>query len=826
MNFFMRLILLYLLCPLCCFAQGNLSSGNSLTGKIAQEKTNEPIAGASVLIRSLHKGVTTNEAGVYQFPRLEEGNYTIEVSFTGYKKVILEVTVIGASLKNFVLTPSGNTLNEVVITGVSRATLIRENPISITNVSARAIERTIESNIIDLLVKNVPGLNAVKTGPNISKPFIRGLGYNRVLTLYDGIRQEGQQWGDEHGIEVDASNIEKAEVIKGPASLMFGSDALAGVLSLFPYTPKEKDGVVRGRFTSEYQSNNGLIGNGLLLSYSNQHWLWALRGSYRIAKNYSNEIDGRVYNTGFAEKNASALIGYNSNSGYSHLNLTLYDNLQGIPDGSRDSLSRKFTKQVFEGAADDITSRPVVSDAALNSYTLSPLHQHIQHYRIYSNHHYKLNKDDMIDVLLGFQQNIRREYNHPTMPSQAGLFVRLNTLNYGIKYTAMLFQKIEIAAGINGMYQNNKSKEATDFPIPDYHLFDAGGYTYAKWKNDKLTISGGIRYDIRTLNGNDFYVQKNTGNGFDRQAVYPDTVGAVLQFPALKKTFTGISLSIGAAYQLTEQISLKFNIARGYRSPNITEIASNGLDPGAHIIYLGNRNFIPEFSFQQDVEISGSFRVLNASLSVFNNDVQHYIYLNQLVDAQGNAVTDAQGNKTFQYQQGAARLYGMEASLQFHPEFVKGFSINSNFSMVYGINKNSNFKGKGINGEYLPLIPANKLVNSISQEIKTKANFFTAFNCKAEMEYNAAQNRFLALSNTETATPGFTLFNISAGTAIQYSKKSALQFQVQINNLFDVVYQSNLSRLKYFEYYTQSPNGRLGMYGMGRNICLKLTAAF
>jgi iron complex outermembrane receptor protein len=209
--------------------------------------------------------------------------------------------------------------------------------------------------------------------------------------------------------------------------------------------------------------------------------LLALRGSYRIAKNYSNKVDGPIYNTGFDEKNASALIGYNSRSGYSHLNFTLYDNLQGIPDGSRDSLSRKFTKQVLEGAADDIINRPVVSAAELHSYTLSPLHQHIQHYRMYSNNHYKLNAGD-VDISLGLQQNIRREYSHPTAPDQAGLFVRLNTVNYGIKYIAPLLYDIEISAGINGMYQNNKSRNATDFPIPDYHLFDAGAYTYAKWK--------------------------------------------------------------------------------------------------------------------------------------------------------------------------------------------------------------------------------------------------------------------------------------------------------------------------------------------------------
>ena len=128
--------------------------------------------------------------------------------------------------------------------------------------------------------------------------------------MFNGIRQEGQQWGDEHGIEVDAYYIERAEVIKGPASLMYGSDALAGVVSLFPCNPNDEDGKIHGSFTSEYQTNNNLIGNGVRMHYSGQHFLFGLSGSYRLAKNYRNAIDGRVYNTGFSEKNISALVGY------------------------------------------------------------------------------------------------------------------------------------------------------------------------------------------------------------------------------------------------------------------------------------------------------------------------------------------------------------------------------------------------------------------------------------------------------------------------------------------------------------------------------------
>jgi len=714
-------------------------------------------------------------------------------------------------------------LDEVVVTGVSRATLIRQNPVAIAAVSSKTIDRTIEPNIIDALVKNVPGLNAVKTGPNISKPFIRGLGYNRVLTLYDGIRQEGQQWGDEHGIEVDAYNIDKAEVLKGPASLQFGSDAVAGVVSLFPWLPKEKDGRLHGRVLTEYQSNNGLTGFGMRLGSANTDWFWTIRNSCRMARNYTNAIDGRVYNSSFSEFNAAATIGHTSEKGFTTLNATLYDNLQGIPDGSRDSLTRNFTRQIEEGARDDIKNRPLVPRTQLESYTLSPLHQHIQHYRVYTNNHYRLGPGEM-DASLAFQQNVRREYSHPTATDQPGLFVRLNTINYGIRYWTPAFANIEITIGAGGMYQDNKSRDATDFPIPDYHLWDIGSWLYAKWRHRQLTLTGGWRLDSRLLQAGDLFIRPDAVTGFNRQAHPSDTTGAIKQFPALDKSFGGSSLSIGLAWQLT--ISLKVNMARGYRSPNITEIASNGLDPGAHIIYLGNRAFVPEFSLQQDLGINGNFPDIAFSLSLFNNNIRHYIYLSQLVDAADNPITDAQGNKTFQYEQAAARLYGAEASLNIHPSAWQGFAFDNTFALTYGINKRPDYHHKGIGGEYLPLIPPARWIARISQEISTPSPSLPTLTVTAETEFNAAQNRFLALYHTETATPSYTLLHLSVGAFVRYSKKNQLQLQLQVNNLLNTTFQNNLSRLKYFEYYTTSPSGHTGIYNMGRNIAAKIILAF
>ncbi len=723
------------------------------------------------------------------------------------------------------LTPKTELLNELVVTGVSKATLIRQNPLAIASISAQTIERSNENNIIDVLVKNTPGFSAVKTGPNISKPYIRGLGYNRVLTLYDGVRQEGQQWGDEHGMEVDSYNIDKAEVVKGPASLVYGSDAMAGVVSLFPFVPKENDGRVRGRWLSEYQSNNGLIGNGFRLSSGSTHWIWALRGSLRVARNYQNEVDGRVYNTSFQEKNASALIGYKNEKGFSNFNLTLYDNLQGIPDGSRDSLTRKFTKQINEASQDNVKNRPIVSLDELNSYTLSPLHQRIQHYRAYLTNHYSLGTGDLY-TLLAISQNIRREYNHPTDPEQAGMFVRLNTINYSVRYNLPVLSKLETSFGINGMLQNNKVKDATDFPIPDYNLFDGGAFITSQWKAERWTISGGVRIDQRIITGPDFFVGTNPNTGFPKQIFAPDTTSATLQFRKLSQNFRGVSASLGVTYQIDDHLSLKINLARGYRAPSIAEIASNGLDPGAHIIYLGNRNFVPEFNWQEDIGIFANFSTITTSASLFNNSIQHYIYLNQVVDDQGRPLRDAQGNKTFQYRQAAAQLYGFETTFSWHPHSVKGFAFNNQLAVCYGFNRNPLYESKKIQGEYLPFIPPPRLISGINQEINLKSVGLSSINFKAEMVFNAEQNRFLDLYNTETRTPGYTLLNLGVAATVRQSQKTTWQFQLQVNNVLDAAYQSNMSRLKYFEYYVQSPNGRSGIYSMGRNVCAKIIYLF
>src|ERR1700722_17488415 len=198
-------------------------NGGSLSGKILSNNKSQAVAGASVFIADLKLGAIADSNGSYFFKQLPVGSYLIEVQSIGYKTLTKNVFIKGATTADFQLADEYVEESPVVVTGLSKATQIKRSPVPIVSISHAYITTNLSTNIIDAIAK-VPGVSALTTGPNVSKPFIRGLGYNRILTLYDGVRQEGQQWGDEHGIEVDQYSIDRIEVIKGPASLTYGSD--------------------------------------------------------------------------------------------------------------------------------------------------------------------------------------------------------------------------------------------------------------------------------------------------------------------------------------------------------------------------------------------------------------------------------------------------------------------------------------------------------------------------------------------------------------------------------------------------------------------------
>ena len=816
----MKTFLLFLLFSSYFFyspAQNNLQRnfsdfGGSLSGKVLDSATGTGIASASVYIADLKLGVTSDESGNYHFTNLPSGTYLVEAHAIGHSAQIKNITVSEKALQDFNLGLQYTEESPVVITGISKATQIKRSPVPIVTMNHAAILGILSSNIIDAIAK-LPGVAQLTTGPNVSKPFIRGLGYNRILTLYDGVRQEGQQWGDEHGIEVDQYGVDHAEVIKGPASLTYGSDALAGVVNLIP-TPPAPEGKIQGDVLAEFQSNNGLFGGSAMLEGTKNGFEWIGRVSHKQASNYSNAVDGRVYNTAFNESDVTLSLGLHRAFGFAHLNISMYDDLQEIPDGSRDSTSRKFTKQI----TDSDSFRPVVSDAELHSYSMTPLHQHVQLFHVYSTNNFALG-NGRITVNLGFERSVRREYSHPQQPDVPGLYLQLNSYVYDLKYYFPSFNGWDIATGLNGMYQQNTATNGTEFIIPSFHQFDIGPFAMVKKTFGKLDVAGGLRFDSRSFTNQQMYIDSN-GIDYDLPVYGPDTANASLAFPYYHKVFTGYSGSLGFTYSFSSKWSAKANISRGYRSPNISEISANGVHPGTGIYQVGNPDFNPEHNVQEDLGVNFNSKVAVINFSIFYNSVTDYIFNEKILNADGTDST-REGNDVYQFRQGRAALYGGELSIDIHP--IEHLHFENSVSLVYGNLLSSPGKPITDSTRYLPDIPPVHGISELQYDFTNKhMNLINGF-VKVAAAFSGPQNRVYLADNTETPTPGYTLINAGLGAGFT-NKKNKLVFNIYLfaNNIFDVVYQDHLSRLKYFEPYPTSPGPYHGIYNMGRNFSVKV----
>ncbi len=790
----------------------------TLTGFVKDKVTQEVLPGAILYFPDLKNSGVSNADGSFKINNLPSTNTILQVILLGYQTVIKNIDLKTTTYITIEMEQSHIETNEILITGVSKATEIKKNPIPMVSINKYDLDENSSVNCIDIMAKT-PGVNVLSTGPNVSKPYIRGLGYNRILTLFDGIRQEGQQWGDEHGIEIDQFLIDRIEVIKGPASLIYGSDALAGVINLIPENiiPEK---TIKGTYNSNYQTNNGLIANSLGMSINTKGNVFGFRVSQKKAFDYQNKYDGKVYNTGFNEHDLNTYLGVNRKWGYSHLNFSIYSNLQEIPDGYRDSLTRKFTKQITEIDS----SRMIVSDNELKSYRISPIHQQIKHYRLFSTNQFII-KHIKLGLKIGYQQSVRKEYSHPQYNDIAGLYLNMKTATYDMKFYLPEKKGWETTLGINGMYQVNDISKGTEFVIPNYSLFDFGSFIFTKKEFKKINIATGIRYDIRTFENKITYTKTNPVTGFEMAV--SDTNGATKLFDNYNHLFKGFSGSIGLTYNFNKDVFIKSNIARGYRAPNISEISAKGVHPGTGFKQLGDDDLKPEFNSQEDIGIFIDKHHISGSIELFNNIIENYIY-NQKVKSilGGDSIYTESGNtySIYKFKQTKAQLIGGEARIDIHPHPLDWLHFENSISFIYATNKGG--KGVTINdsNKYLPFIPPLHTNSELRVELAKKIKCINHAYIKIGMQYYAAQNHVFLESNTETKTNGYTLFDMGIGfDVVNCTNKKIATIGIFCSNLTDVSYQSNMNRLKYFDNYPNNNTGRSGIYNMGRNVSFKLT---
>lgn len=799
---------------------GNIGKA-CFTGSVRDRKTNELLPGTQIYFPELKTGTAAHSDGSFSICGLPAVKTLVKVSMTGYATITEEIELADTIHKVYYLEISIAEMHEVVITGTSHATELRRNPAPTTVVGQEQLRQTTASNIVDALAAT-PGVSAVSSGPNIAKPYIRGLGGSRVLVLYDGMRQDGQQWGEEHGVEIDQFMIERVELVKGPASLVYGSDALAGAIHFLPADPLP-EGTVKSSATFSGMTNNRQLGASVWTGGNAHGLIWDVRASRKFAANYTNAYDGRVFGTKFAENDAGGRIGLSRAWGYSYIGFNLYDNLQEVPDGARDSLTRKFVKQITE--AD--TLRPIVSDQELSSYAIGTIHQRVQHYRIYSASNFYLGKSKLA-LRFGMQQSHRREFGHPEHPELPALNLQLGTYTYDVNFRLPEWKNTQTTIGLNGMLQQNRNSTATEFLIPDYRLFDLGPFLFVKSAFGKLDLAFGLRYDTRSFSADALYTTTDPSTGFSMQTAYvANDTNIVEQFTAYAHRFGGWSASGGATFSFNNYYSLKANIARGYRAPNIAEISARGIHPGSGFLQLGESDLRPEFNLQGDAGFFVTLEHFSAGVEFFRSRITDYIYNEKLSSVNGGDSLFVQGNAVypvFKYHQTSAVLYGGEISFDLHPHPLDWLHFENSLSLLYGENKGTEGLVLTDSTRYLPMIPPLHTSTIVRADLPRTGKYLGGFYIRAGMQFYAAQNRAYLAYGTETVSPAYLLFDAGIGSDVKNAKGRLLfSFDIAASNLANTAYQSNMSRLKYLEDYPVNGTGRSGIYNMGRNISLRIT---
>jgi len=778
----------------------------SISGSIVDKATGEKLPGVIIYIPDLKKGTISKADGTYLIENLPSSQLLFHVSLIGYKTVIETINLADVNTRNFEMESSIKEMDEIVVAGLSTASELKRTPTPTTIVSKTDLLQASATNIVDALTTQ-PGINQVSTGTGISKPVIRGLGYNRIVIVNDGIRQEGQQWGDEHGLEIDEYSVDKVEILKGPASLSYGSDAIAGVIN-FVSAPTLPEGKIKGNIITNYQTNNGLKAISANVNGNLKGLIWDVRYSNKSAHAYKNRYDGYVFNSGFLENTISGVLGLNKSWGYSHLHFSAYEMMPGIVEGERDSLTGSFIKPI---AFNDTTIvETIATDNDFMHTKLYAPYQKINHYKAVLNNNFVLGKGNL-KAIVGFQQNQRKEYADVLKQSQYGLFFLLNTVNYDLRYVLPNKNDLNVSFGINGMQQNSKNK-GVEFLIPDYDLFDIGGFILAHKRKNRLDISAGIRYDVRMLNVADLYVNS------DGQKVDVSDTSAYRQFEYTNSTFSGLSGSFGFTFQISEDITTKFNLSKGYRAPNIAEFSANGVHEGTIRYEIGNKKLKPEHSFQADYSLGINSTHVTAQVDVFANSITNYIYL-QKMNAYSNQDSIRDGYTVFGFVSGNALLYGGELLFDIHPHPLDWLHFENSFSFVEGIQLR-----QPDSMSYLPFMPAPKYQSQLKAEFKNGFGVLKNTYLKIELDYYLAQNKIHSAYSTETKTPHYYLLNAGIGTDVVVKDKMICSFYIIANNILDVGYQNHLSRLKYAP--VNYSTGRSGVFNMGRNISFKLVIPF
>lgn len=714
-----------------------LQAQNAVSGTVT-DVSNQPIIGVSVYVPELHKGTITDANGKYILKNLPNGTLKLSFQYVGYttKHQVID-KLQKENILNVQLETSTFEMDEVIVS-TAFSKIQSQNVMKVEHASMRDLEKKGTATLIEGLA-TIPGVSQVSTGTSIGKPVIRGLSSNRVLVYSQGVRVENQQFGDEHGLGLNGAGVESVEVIKGPASLLYGSDALGGVLYFNPEKFAEAH-TLKADFSQKLFSNTLGSNSSLGIKTSTENWKFLARGSYNTHSDYQISGGDRVTNSRYNETDFKTGIGY-SNASFSTVLRYNFNKLDlGIPE---------------EGiAAQSKSKNTIFPRQGVDNHLLS------WNSVIYL-------KNSKLDVDLGYIANDRSEFEDS---NEAVLQMKLKTFNYDAKYYLPKIGNLESIIGIQGMHQTN-TNFGEEYLIPDATTNDFGVFGTANYEWKSNVIQGGLRFDNRKIT-----------------TVAHGVLGEEGSFDALDKSFDSFNASLGYKTNLADNLTMRLNVASGFRAPNLAELTSNGVHEGTNRYEIGNSNLKTEQNLQTDVNFEYGNSHFEFFVNGFYNHINNYIYT-------APTGTQLEDNDVFEYIQNNAKLYGGEVGLHFHPHPLDWLHYETSFETV---------TGKKENGDYLPLIPANNWNNTIRTEFKIKNWFEEGF---ASLNVNTTFDQD-NVSGFETSSNGYTLVNLGFGGKVKWGK-TAFNVSLNGNNLFDKKYIAHLSRLK-----------TDGIPNIGRNIVL------
>ena len=602
---------------------------NTFSGKIIDEQ-GQIIFGAEIYSENLQMGITSDENGDFTIKNIPNGKHLFIFSFMGFETQQKNLTFFNEN--KYIKIRLYETVFHIdeVIVSTPFNKLQSQNVMKVEHKSVKSLEKKGGTTLIES-ISTIAGVSNMSTGTGIGKPVIRGLSGNRVLTYTQGVKLENYQNGEKHGLGVNESGIESIEVIKGPASLLYGSDALGGVLYLIPEKYANKNSI-HGDISSKYFSNTLGINTSAGVKTSGEKWRFLVRGAYDTHSDYKTGNNKRVTNSRYHEADFKTGIAYSNNSFTADFRYNYNQSSIGIPK----EIGQQETSKEMMGLYQDLNYHIV---SLKNDFTLN---------------------SSSIKTNLGYTHNSR----NLILDNKKTVDMLLSTFNYDVKWYLPQFGKIETVIGAQGMVQSNTNYGSEVF-LPNAHINDLGIFGNLNYDWNSSALQAGIRFDTRKIDteehgifGNDHFIE------------------------AIDKSLNSFSGSFGYKTEIAQGLIARLNLASGYRAPNLAELSSNGIHEGRWEI--GNSNLENEQNLQLDLSLEFKSKHFEFYVNSFYNNIYHYIYIAPTGEEMNNF-------DVYTYIQNDAYLYGGEMGLHLHPHPLDWLHFESSYEMVIGKQKEGGY---------------------------------------------------------------------------------------------------------------------------------------